>query len=508
MGKAISFIFFISLAMRFMFFPDNVYFGFDQARDAYESQSLYKNLDIKIVGPSTAAENLFHGPLYWYLIGTFYLLGAGNPEIPAAFLLILNALGVFIIFWLGKTLFNPSVGLFAGIIYAVSFEESQYALYFGNPAPAVLTIMLFYAGLAILIFKKDWRGLPISLLFLGLSVHFEFFLIYLFVVFSIVVSVFRKTIMPQMTLQKMLLSFAVLLVSLSTFIIAEFKFGFRTTITLLEILKSAGSTKQEAFSLLIFWEKLILHINDNLVTTIKPVQILILVSIVLSAVYLIIKKKSVCEKILFLMLWFISSILLFAFGTPTLYYSNIGIAPALIIITSFFIYKIYLFKKVIALFLLVVIIISNINLVLGRNPKGIISDIYVQEGMLLSREKEILDYIYEKAVGRPVVVSALTMPLQINTTWSYLFNWYGKEKYGYLPYWAGKSALGYPGALPSWQSQEEEYTMFSIIEPTRGVRYAFIDQFLLEQKQYGEIIEEKVFGYGDYSRFVIQVRRI
>ena len=72
---------------------------------------------------------------------------------------------------------------------------------------------------------------------------------------------------------------------------------------------------------------------------------------------------------------------------------------------------------------------------------------------------------------------------------------------------AGEKAPGYPGNLTPWRSQVQNYTMFAIVEPSRGVRQAFIDNFLKEQEQYGVIIEENQFGQKPYSNFVIQRRK-
>src|SRR3989344_6092604 len=100
MNKLLLVILLFGLVLRFLYFPENVYFGYDQARDAYESLSIYREGNIKIIGPSTSSPDLFHGPLYWYLIGPWYILRQGNPIYPAAFLLVLNALGILVIFYL------------------------------------------------------------------------------------------------------------------------------------------------------------------------------------------------------------------------------------------------------------------------------------------------------------------------------------------------------------------------------------------------------------------------
>ena len=105
------------------------------------------------------------------------------------------------------------------------------------------------------------------------------------------------------------------------------------------------------------------------------------------------------------------------------------------------------------------------------------------------------------------MVSASTMPLKINTTWAYLFEWYGNKKYGRVPFWAGEAAPGYPGNLSLWKSQVQDYTMFTILEPTRGVRQAFVDEFLSTQKQYGDVSEEKRFGDKPQATLVVQRRK-
>lgn len=500
-------VFLTGVLLRFLYFPENIYFGFDQARDAFESLSIYKNLDLKIIGPSTASPTLFHGPLYWYLIGLFYLLGNGNPAIPAAFLLILNALGVFLIYLTGKTLFNKKVGLISGLLYTVSFEQTQYAMYFGNPAPAVLTIILFYLGLILFLFRKNWKGIALSLFALGLSIQFEFFLFYLTLVFIFLMIILGRRKLKSLGVKEIIYSTTALIIALSTFILAEIKFGFRTTKSLLNVFNSIGGNYNFQKAINVLAKRLVLEVNDNIFSFGAAMEIFILLVLLGLSLYLLKKRIKDYKKIGFLLTWFLASNLLFIFGIPSLYYSNIGISAGLILLAAYYISKLLDKKKILGLMALSLIVISNLVLITKQNPKGIINDIYVQEGMLLGRLKSGIDFIYEESEGKPIVVSASTMPLYINTTWAYLFNWYGKEKYGHLPYWAGKVAEGYPGSLPLWKSQEKDYVFFSIIEPTRGVEKRFIEEFLQEQEQYGQVLREEIYGDLWYSQLVVQKRK-
>jgi len=68
----------VGLFLRVLYFHD-LTFGYDQARDALESIKIIKNLDIKIIGPTTDIRGLYHSPLYWYIISPFYYFSGGNP---------------------------------------------------------------------------------------------------------------------------------------------------------------------------------------------------------------------------------------------------------------------------------------------------------------------------------------------------------------------------------------------------------------------------------------------
>ncbi|MEK7112681.1 MAG: glycosyltransferase family 39 protein [Patescibacteria group bacterium] len=290
-------IFALAVTVRFLFFPDNVYFGFDQARDAFESLSIYKNLDLKIIGPSTASPTLFHGPLYWYLIGPFYLLGKGNPAVPAAFLLTLNALGIFLIYLTGKILFNKRVGLISGLLYAVSFEQTQYAMYFGNPAPAVLTIILFYLGLAFFFFKDDVRGGLLALFALGLSIQFEFFLFYLILVFVFLMIILGRRKIKTLQIKEVIFSAIAFLVPLLTFILAEIKFGFRTTKSLLSIFTSIGGSYKFQKAATVLVKRMVLEVNDNIFSFGTAMEVVILLALLGFSLYLLKRRAKDYKKI-------------------------------------------------------------------------------------------------------------------------------------------------------------------------------------------------------------------
>lgn len=497
-------IFLLAVFIRFLYFPQNIYFGFDQARDAFESINIYKNFDLKIIGPSTAKPGLFHGPAWWYLIGPMYVLSGGNPEIPAALILILNAIGVFLIYKISASLFNNKVGLISALLFAFSFEQTQYAMYFGNPAPAVLSLMIFYLGLILLVFKNKWYGLAMSLFGLGLSVQFEFALIYQSFVFILLILVYKKNVLKHLNLKSLILSFFAILTSFSTFIVADFLYGFKTIRTLFGFEGKADAVNLNISNFSLYFEKLGTLFAHNFFNL--PMVTSLLLLFLLIAFAFKISDREEIKRVILLLVWGFSSVILFFFGKPNLYYFNIGVFVAFLIIVAFIFEKILQRSKFIFVVLISFVIFNDINLIKNNNRSGITNDIYVQEGMILSRQKELIDYIYNTSDGLPIVVSASTMPLKINTTWAYLFNWYGRQKYGTIPYWAGENADGFPGSLPRWISQEKNYAFYSIVEPKRGVGQGLIDSFLIDQEQYGKVVDQKVWGDKDYNQLVVQKR--
>ena len=138
----LSSLFITAVMIRLFFFPNDIYFGYDQARDSYKAIEVLKG-DLKIVGPpSSLNENLFHGPLIYYVYAPIYYFSNLNPEAVAIIFRIFNALGVLLVFGIGLTLFNIKVGLISSLLFALSFEQTQYSLFLSHPSLAVLTVLL------------------------------------------------------------------------------------------------------------------------------------------------------------------------------------------------------------------------------------------------------------------------------------------------------------------------------------------------------------------------------
>src|SRR5258708_19288393 len=131
-------------------------------------------------------------------------------------------------FLVTKTIFDKKVAVVASIIYIFSFEQTQYSIFLNHPSLAVLSIVIFYLGLCLLFFRKKKEGLLIALLGLGLSIQFEFVLLYLIPVFFTSLFLYRRDL-PKFSPKHLIMAMFIFVLTLATFILAEIKFHLTVT---------------------------------------------------------------------------------------------------------------------------------------------------------------------------------------------------------------------------------------------------------------------------------------
>ena len=497
-------IFILGLSLRFLYFPGNIYFGFDQARDAFTSLEIMQG-DFKIIGPTTSLPGLFHGPLYYYIFGPIYFFTGGNPEAVSTFLRIVNALGIFVIFFIGRTIFNRWVGLMSAFLFAISFEQTQFSIYLNHPALAVISVLIFYLGFALIFFKKKPLGFVAVAIGLGLSIQFEMAETYLVIPLILYLIIFRKNL-KILNKRTVILSVSIFLLLISTFILAEIKFGFRSFITVRQSLTESSNA--------VYFQNIVIvnlrSISDNLISYPLGAKLLGLILLITAVIF--IYKNRYRKEIIFLLIWFFSGNLPYIKDTSSipLYYHIAGSTVTLLIFSGFLIYKLSLTTYAVKLFqinrlfilLLLIPVISNYNLITTLNPKGSIPAINVQSGMLYSDQKKVLDFIYKEADSQPFSVNALTMPFNINTVWSYMFEKYGNQTYGYVPVWGGDAAQGYPGKITVEKNGSKlPQKRFFIIEPNRGIPQYLIDGLQKDEDVFSKKIKEEKIG-----EFIVQSR--
>ncbi|MDO8638994.1 MAG: glycosyltransferase family 39 protein [Candidatus Daviesbacteria bacterium] len=484
-------IFALAIILRFLYFPQNIYFGFDQARDAFAVMDILGG-DLRVVGPPTSYQSFNHGVLYYYIYAPFYLFSGGDPSVVSVFLRVLNALGIFLVYLIASTMFGRATGLVASFLFAISYEQTQFSLFLNHPSFVVISVLIFYLGLVYWIFRDKIWGLYLALFGLGLSIQFEFVENQLILVF-ILLLLFFKNHLPKFSIKLFLFAFISFFIPVSTYVVSEIKAGFDIGLKFSIFLSqqaSENSVREIAFNILNLMNR---SFTDNFIAI--PIGAAILGFGTLMLAFKFLFKRNYRDKIKFLLIWFLGGFIFFLIVVNDAYFYNTGTSVALLILMAFLLTRVFIWKRWVSVIFLSLIIISNLYLITKNNPLGPNVTINPQKGLLLKDEEKVLDFIYEKAEGKDFSVNAITMPFNVNTTWSYLFEWYGFKEFGYLPIWGGDGAGGYPGNLKIERARSKlPEKRFLIIEPTQGIPQYLIDNFLKNESIFNEFTESKQIG--------------
>jgi hypothetical protein len=107
---------------------------------------------------------------------------------------------------------------------------------------------------------------------------------------------------------------------------------------------------------------------------------------------------------------------------------------------------------------------------------------------------QLIDYVYQQAQGQPFSLSTLTTPYGFNTTWSYLFNWYGQGRYGYQPVWYGPDQAGIAAGNLLLSTDQPLPFHVAIYESPIGIDPWLRDTFATEQGKISSVSTQTTFG--------------
>src|SRR3989344_6790507 len=112
---------------------DLMAFYYDQGRDALVIWRLWHEGRPFLIGPITGLAGIFLGPLYYYLIAPFYLIGGGDPRIPAVFLATLTVMALPVLYILGWRMQSRATGVIAAAIGGFSYFLVLSGRWLSNP---------------------------------------------------------------------------------------------------------------------------------------------------------------------------------------------------------------------------------------------------------------------------------------------------------------------------------------------------------------------------------------
>lgn len=490
---------FLGLVLRLYAFSA-ITFGYDQARDALIASNLWRG-DLKILGPTSDIHGLHHGALYWYLISPFYHFSQNNVYVVKLFMIFVGLFSIPLTYIIAIKIFKRrATAFFSAFIIAVSFEAIQYSHWLSNPSFAFVTIGLSFLFLWMYISEKFKYGLLLTAFFWGLSIQFEIFLLYQAAVFFLLLLVYKK-----IHIKDIILSAIVFLVTISPLILAEVRFNFIAVHGIASFFtgysESRGQTIQEMMSRA---SNMLFNTPYNNLFSSKGVSVAIITLLfIVGAINMILLKD---KRIFFLMLWFFSPVVLFFLGSTNIYFVFIGCSIPLAILFAHYAGTLFLPQRVYAALAILGVLVLGSNIYLLRENAGKGESLFsVQTGMVYSSETEILDYMYKEANGEPFRINTVTNPLFINSTWSYLFDSYGRDTYGYMPFYWGYPQNGQygEGIVYSDHFQQNDKHLFLIIEPSGGIPDFITKGIIAFENSRSKVLEEKKIG-----EFIVQKRLI
>jgi len=207
--------------------------------------------------------------------------------------------------------------------------------------------------------------------------------------------------------------------------------------------------------------------------------------------YLVSQTKK--SQLVFMLAWITGPLLLLIFDPRDYDQLLASVEIAIVILMAMFVGNIYAkMKKPLAIALSILIV----GLFIYTNFSSLITyrierrnNSTPQGGTNLADQLMVLDFMYEKAEGRPFSIAVFSNPYGYYITWAYLSNWYAQPKYGYVPSYYGGSQAGLVGEGLLETKKDTEKDHFIVFEPglIGLVPDSLVAMFEDDQKNCGEI---------------------
>lgn len=492
-------LFIISACLRLFYVSDHQFiFFFDQARDAAIATQITKG-DWKIFGPTASGtqDTVFHGVLYYYFLTPFYAFTA-DPQLAIFGLAIFSAFSLFPTFFLARKIFkSEKIALLAALLTAFSAVNIVDGTWLSNPALAVIFLPGFFYFSWKSLQEYKTSNLVLAAFFFGLSVQAAVYLLFwgLLVIFGLFYLHFRRFITGKKFWQPLLIASLVFCCTISSMMLAEImmiKNGILTFSSFNQFNTGAGfSVSQHLFRIFNVW-------SDRVALILSPVfSTFFLVIFILGIIF--VSQPSLPEKInryfvkdkhswTFLLTCLITPLLFLLLFCRDSKHTFIGSDIIIYILASFlltFALDNFFFKekaKKIGLLIMIGFFILTNFFYLFQSRNHASPYFAIQTGTNLQDQLKLIDYTYQASQGQSFTISTLTSPYGINTVWNYLYNWYGKSKYGYTPKFFGPNQTGLLSEEPLSASEcQKNQLHFSIVEPVDGIPLILVDQFYYDQ---------------------------
>ena len=235
-------IIFNTLLSAYWLINGDIHYDVDVSRDFLVMEDIIENNHFTLLGPrSGAIPGIFHGPLWFYINLPSFFLGKGDPLIVGWFWFCLSVFFLLLVFWVTKKLFDTEVAFLSTLLLSANsiINPSIGLKNFYNPYGAVFLTPLFFWLFHRYINSLKAKYLIFSLFTLGFIIQFQMafgipILIALTVFLGYLLFIKRKLIH--------FLSYLILLIPISTFILFDIKHDWLQYKALIRFLSQNSSS--------------------------------------------------------------------------------------------------------------------------------------------------------------------------------------------------------------------------------------------------------------------------
>lgn len=472
----------------------NFAFTIDQGRDLVDVRHMVENFSPRLIGPTTSINGVFLGPSYYYLISLPYWFSSGNPASILMWQTIIFQLSV-VFLWLVLKKKNETLATISGLLLLLSPVGFYTARYFWNanfmPAFAILYLATLYK---VLTEEDDIKWVLILGLVSGVSLQIEAAFGILFFPFAFICLLFKPKLLK--TVLYLSLGFVLTLIPQLIF---EVRHNFIMTHTLINGLSGQSGILGEKMS---FGDKFFQrqeiyksgiressHIPFEYLRLLYAGSIIYIFSFASSKIF---NDKRI-KIYYFVPVIFLVFSFLFYLGFSQLIktWYTLSLPVFFIMLLSVFLSLVWEgngYKRLIAFLILMYmfVCVSNTHLPYLKN-----TSIPSTDPSNLSNQLSVIDLIYKNANGRAFKVYSY-LPSVYDYTYQYLFWWYGKTHFNYMP-----SDLAY---LPN----EPEYIedRISFLSPSKEFKETDMTYLIVEK---GENVKHLQEWQGNFAH-LCQVR--
>lgn len=468
------FVIFMAAFFRLWNIGQNLLFHYDQGRDALAIWDIWKNKDLALLGPPSDVEGIYHGALFYYFLTPIYALSGGNPVAASIFLVVLDVIGIFLLFHTARLLFkSETAGLIAALVWGISTLAVSYARWLSNVTPIPFFAILFYFLLVQILIEGKKVLWPLAVLVVGIIVQLDAAVGVFLIPLLLILGVKDRFYFVKNKAAGVFAVAAFFLPSLPL-IIFDARHDLLVTKSILRMVTGAGGlgfSERAAASFLVFAKAVARLFSGEYLT----LGVFILIFLLVGSFFM--KKDSGVKFVLLVILVQLAGLLLYKRGTADFFF--IGILPAVALLAGRLIQFSWSMSSLRSLGLLLValFLIGNIsqNIRFFSQPSQALIPIGTNSLITLEDRIRGVDFIYRQANGEPFGLWIYTIPYFKEEAWDYVFLWYGQGKYGYLPSEERQDIMfsvwefdeDQPWRLGDWRKQADE----ELGEAVAGTRF-------------------------------------